>query len=341
MNILITGGSGFVGTYLVKRLLKENHDVRIIDILYPSLDVISDVEYFKVNNIETKEVYQDKIFRDIDIVFHLASKLPIHRLSLQKYRLVNVTGLENILKMSYIHNIPKIINISTSAVYGIPKCPVTEQSIRKPVENYGISKYESELKCVAYRNLFGMNISNIRPRAIIGEERLGAFYLLFLSLKNNKPLYCIGNGNNKVQLVSVEDLIDLLMLLTKKKYKNEDFNVGTDKFGTLNEDMNELIIKGKSKSIMVHIPSSLGKNACKIINKVLPIAEWHYELVDKDFYFDITKANKLLGWYPKNSNTDMLLRSYNWYLNNPLKGKNLSKHKSPIESKILRLFIGN
>jgi len=339
MISLVTGGSGFCGTYLVRRLLKENHEVRIVDILPPAVDIEDKVKYFKVKGIETNDIFNSKIFKNVDVMFHLAARLPMERLSLNDYRIVNVYGTKNLLDMCIKYKIPKIVHISSSAVYGAPESPITENDIRIPIENYGKSKYEAELLCDKYREKYDIDISMIRPRTIIGRERLGAFYLLFLSIKNNKPLYIIGDGKNKVQLTSVEDLVDLLILLLKKKNKNEDFNVGTNKFHNLDEDMSILINKAKSNSKIIYIPSLLGKSACRVLGNFLPIAGWHYKLVDKDFYFDISKSRKMLKWYPKLTNAEMLWRAYKWYLENPVRNIK-SVHKSPVNSKILKMLVG-
>ena len=340
IEVIISGGSGFLGTYMVRRLLKDGHSVRIIDRLRPACDVEKYVTHYNVDDLSNLHCFKPYMFKDVDVVFHLAARLPIERCPLSVYRKVNVTGTDNMLMMSLMSNVPKFIHISSSAVYGVPICPTNEESLRKPVENYGISKYEAELVCEKYRNSTDLDVSMIRPRAILGKERLGAFYLLFLSMKNNRPLYTIGDGTNKVQLVSVNDLVDLLILLMNNNNKNEDFNAGTDKFSTLNDDIGrDLVSRIGSKSRMLYLPSSLGKNLCRILTNIAPIAEWHYELLDKDFYFDISKAKNMLGWKPKDSNVDMLYDAYQSYINANICGE-LSVHKSPAKSYIVKLLAG-
>ena len=340
VKVLVTGGSGFVGTYLVRKLLSENNEVAIMDRLDPSPDVIKEVTHYRVLDLSNLYNLKPYMFKDVDIIIHTAAKLPIERCTLDEYRKVNVVGTDNLLMMSSLHNISKFVHISSSAVYGDPKCPVSETSFTNPIEVYGQSKVEAEYVCQKYRICTDMNISIIRPRTILGRERLGAFYLLFLSMKNNRPLYTIGNGKNKVQLISVNDLVDMIMLLIKSNVSNEDFNVGTDRYGTLNDDIGrDLVSMIGSKSKMFYLPATIGKGLCRALTKVVPIAPWHYELVDKDFYFDISKTENMLGWKPKDSNVEMLYDAYQWYINER-EHNCLSVHKSSPKSKIVRLLAG-
>ena len=337
MRVIITGGSGFVGTHLGRRLLNENNEIIVMDRVEPSLDIKDKITFVNTPNIESKKV-TSLMFNDVDVIYHLAAKLPIERGKLDEYRKVNVIGTSNVIEMAINNNIPKIIHISSSAVYGDCKSPIDENSLVHPIENYGRSKLEAELLCRHYRKENKIDISIVRPRAILGKERLGAYYMLFLLLKNNKPIPCIGRGNNKVQLISVNDLVDLLVRIPRHSCKNQDYNVGTDKFGTLNETIQDLAAKIGSTSRMVYFPSMIGKEMCRIINKIFPIAEWHYKLVDKDFYFDTTKARNLLGWYPKDSNVDMLKDSYLSFLTMNERN-NSSIHKSKVDIKLLKYIL--
>jgi len=327
MKILITGGSGFIGSALARVLSGLNYEVYTVDILDQAVNNV-----FHIKSDFTKVPLE--ILRKIDVVYHLAAKLPIHKLSFREYFLENTSKTFDLLWRCKEANINRFIYVSSSAVYGYPECPLTEASPRKAREPYGHSKLLAEKACEYFRDTYGMNISIVRPRTVIGHGRLGILYLLFYWFSNNKNVYLLGDGSNKYQLLSLTDLIDALVRLGSYG-SYQDFNLGAEQYSSLRNDLFELIYNVNSRSRIVSLPSTIGRIFCRTLDKLIPLAPWHYEFIDKDFYFDISKAKTELGWKPKFSNLEMLLEAYRSYLTGEY---GLSPHKSPVTLKLLRLL---
>jgi len=327
MKILITGGSGFIGSALARMLSGLHYEVYTVDILDQAVNNV-----FHIKSDFTKVPLE--ILMKIDVVYHLAAKLPIHKLSFREYFLENTSKTFDLLWRCKEANINRFIYVSSSAVYGYPECPLTEASPRKAREPYGRSKLLAEKACEYFRDAYGMNISIVRPRTVIGHGRLGILYLLFYWISNDKNVYLLGDGSNKYQLLSLTDLVDGLVKLVNNGFY-QDFNLGAESYGSLRNDLYGLIHNVKSRSRILYFPSAIGKILCRTLDRLIPLAPWHYEFIDRDFYFDISKAKRELGWKPKFSNLEMLLEAYSSYL----RGEHgLSPHKSPITLKLLRLL---
>ncbi|MEI8349273.1 MAG: NAD(P)-dependent oxidoreductase [Candidatus Omnitrophota bacterium] len=314
-KVLITGGSGFFGTSLTKGLLEKEYSVRILDPEYPaSADIRPRIEFIQ-GDIRNKEIVREAS-KGISIVFHNAAILPISRSHKKIFWEVNVEGTRTILETALINKVRKVIFISSSAPYGIPKdTPVTENTPFNPVCDYGRSKIAAEEICNEYRSK-GLDVVILRPRTLVGKGRLGLFQILFNWIADNKRIYLIGKGNNPFSFLSERDFVKACIVSIEKDCKNGDFNLGTDKFNTVKEDLESLIRSVGSSSKIVPLPASATKLLLSVFDmfSVVPFTPWHYKTCDKPFYFDITKARKTLGWFPEVSNFEMLKDGYNDYI---------------------------
>jgi len=331
-NVLVTGGAGFIGSYLAYTLSKAGHNVRILDLVSPEPALSKITEYIKGNILESSSL---RAFKDIDVVYHCAAKLPVEKCSFKEYSLVNYYGTLRALEYSMSMGVSKFVYLSSSAVYGYPNSPIRESSPRSPIEPYGKSKLLAEEACYAYRNL-GLNTIIVRPRTVLGPRRLGILSVLFYWISNNKNVYLIGDGNNLYQLLDIEDLVNALVLLLNSDCSNTEYNIGALKYGTLNDDLSSLIRAVGSSSRIVHVPSFIGKSACRLLDRLTPLAKWHYLFIDKPFYFDISKALKELHWTPKYSNKEMLLKWYSWYVESFSIGESTHRREAP--PRILRFL---
>jgi len=313
--ICVTGGSGFFGIALVKKLLALGEHVRVIDLEFVDKEISSKVDFRRVD-IQNAQETADAL-KGCDLVYHIAAVVPISR-SGQKFWSINEKGTQNVLDGAIKGGAKRLIYFSTSSsIYGIPESlPVTEDTAMNPIGDYGKSKYAAELICKKYRDQ-GLNLSIVRPRTIVGRGRLGIFQILFEWISKDKTVYLIGKGNNKLQLIGLNDLVDVSIIL-RRKGDFEDFNIGAELFGTLRSDLEELIKKVGSKSNIVTFPGWLVRPSLRVLDvlRLSPFVDLHYKTIDKDFYFDISKAGNLLNWKPKESNVDCLYEAYEWYLNN-------------------------
>lgn len=312
-TILITGGTGFLGVHLSRFLLAKGYKVVLLDTApLTAKDLIKKVTVVDCDIRNKKKLTE--AFRKIDFVVHAAAALPIHHE--RKYIFdVNVNGTKNVLDAAFQNKIKKVLFISTTAMYGVPRdLPERETSPLHPIGHYGESKAAAEKLCLEY-NKKGLAVNIIRPKTFLGPERLGVFSLWFEAIHNNKPVFILGSGKNLYQLLEVKDLCQLILagLLTKKS--GQIYNAGAKEFGTWEKDLTALIRHAKSKSKIVGLPVLPSQIALGILEKfnMTPIVAWHYKTFPVDSYVSTEKAEKELNFKATKSNTDILIESYDWY----------------------------
>jgi len=336
---LVTGGSGFIGINIVRRLLEGGGSVRVLDIVPPEVDTAADrVEYRDVDIRDRDKVI--KACEGVENIYHIVSLVPISKAG-RVFWDVNVGGTRNVLEGALKFGAKKIIHMSSSAVYDLnQKNPLDESSPIKPMVVYGQSKYDGEKVCLEYRKK-GLDITIVRPRTVVGPERLGIYQILFDWIRRGKRIYIIGSGENKIQFVHVKDLVDAMILMAQKT-SNDVFNIGTDVFGTLREDLRVLIDYAGTSSRVVGINPTLAVGTLRVLDKLglSPLADWHYLTYHKDFYFDVSKAKQVLGWKANYSNTQMLIEAYQWYIDNLEKAQRQvgTTHRRSVRQRLLRLL---
>jgi len=340
-KILITGGAGFLGYHLTKRLLKNAHQISIIDIDDSNRkDYPPEVDFYKGDVRDLS--FLEKITEDVEIIIHAAAALPLW--SKKDIFTTNVDGTRNVLETAKKHGIKRVIFISSTAVYGVPKKhPIEENDPLIGVGPYGESKILAEKICLEYRQK-GLCVPIIRPKTFIGPERLGVFQILFDWIEDGKKIPIIGNGKNRYQLLDVDDLVDVIILMMEKDklLVNNTFNVGAKIFGTVKEDVGALCQFAKSGSKVMATPAWLVKFALKLFEtlKLSPLYKWVYGTADKDSFVSIEKIEKKLGWQPKYSNAQSLIRTYQWYLDHKeeLKNKTGITHRVAWKQGVLKIF---
>lgn len=314
-TVLITGGSGFLGFHLAWYFYKKGWKIKILDIAKLSTSEYPKNTEFIKGDVRNFEIVA-KAVENVDAVIHAAAALPLR--GKDEILETNIGGTNNILKASLEGKIKRIVHISSTAVYGVPDHhPVVETDKLIGVGPYGESKIAAEKLCADYRKK-GMVVTVIRPKTFVGTHRLGVFEILFDWIKDGKTIPVIGNGKNHYQLLEVEDLVEAIYLsLTSRDLKkvNTEFNVGAERFGLIKDDLENMfkIVGSKSKVLATPaIPVKLVLRFFEIL-KLSPLYQWVYDTADKDSYVSIDKIKKNLGWKPKCSNTESLVKGYKWY----------------------------
>jgi nucleoside-diphosphate-sugar epimerase len=166
----------------------------------------------------------------------------------------------------------------------------------------------------------GLCVPVFRPKSFIGPERLGIFGMLYDWAKSGKGFPVLGTGNNKYQLMDVEDFCDAIYIATKidAVTANDTFNVGAKIYTTMREDYQAVLDRAGFGKKITGVPAGFAIWTLRILNKlgISPIYPWVYETAATDSFVSIEKAERILGWEPKYSNKDALLRNYEWYINN-------------------------
>ena len=310
----ISGGAGFLGLHLARRLLAEGHQVRTLDVVpLDDAGLEQSVEELRGDIRDPDGVRA--LVAGADVVVHAAAALPIQA-SRASIRSVNVGGTENVLHAAHDAGVRRVVFISSTAVYGVPeKHPIEESDPLVGVGAYGESKIDAEGLC----RVAAVETTIIRPKTFIGPERLGVFEILFDWIREGRRIYTLGKGYNHYQLLGVEDLVDAIVRAGHEpKAARETFNVGATEFGTVRSDLQALIDHAGSSSRLQPIPVKPAELALRGLElmRVSPLAEWHYKTAHKDSFVDVTKAQQLLGWQPRLSNRDALIETYDWYLGN-------------------------
>lgn len=337
---LITGGAGFLGINLIRYLLERGHEITSLDkdeFGYPEKDRI---------RILTGDIRDPKKVADAmegaDVVVHCAAALPLYKK--EDIFSTDVKGTRNVLEAARKKGVKRFIHISSTAVYGIPDHhPIFEDDKLDGVGFYGEAKIRAEQLCLEYRER-GMCIPIIRPKSFIGPERLGVFAMLYDWAKDGKNFPMIGNGKNRYQLLDVEDLCEAIYLAATldREVVNDTFNIGAKEFITIKEDFGVVLDAagfGKKIKTFPVWPMIWTLRVLELLH-LSPLYKWIYETAYTDSFVSIEKAEKILGFKPKYSNQDALIRNYQWYLDNlnKFQGSSGISHRLPWKQGILKII---
>jgi len=311
----ISGGAGFLGLHLARRLVADGHEVRSLDLVgLDDVPLEGAVEEFR-GDIRDEAACRELV-GGARILVHAAAALPI-RGGRDEIRSVNVDGTLTLLSAAAEAGVRRVVFVSSTAVYGVPdKHPIEEHDPLHGVGHYGESKIEAEGVCRAFMRR-GLDCVIVRPKTFIGPERLGVFEILFDWVREGRRIYTLGDGSNRYQLLAVEDLVEAIVLsASKRAAAGETLNVGAKEFETVRSDLQALIDHAGSSSRLTPIPVRPAEIALRALElaRVSPLAEWHYKTAHRDSFVDISKAERILGWKPRLSNAQALIETYDWYI---------------------------
>ena len=284
MKFAVTGGAGFVGSNIVKLLVKENHDVLVIDNMHTgkkeNLQEIFDKIEFCELDIRNIPELENKI-KDVDGIFHEAALTIVQESFLmeEEYYDVNVKGTENIFNIAEKYGI-KVVFASSSSVYGnTEKIPIIENNERNPINPYGKTKLEDEFLAEKYSKK-GVSIIGLRYFNIFGKGQTGSYAGVITKfvnqLKEKKSPKIFGDGSQIRDFIFVEDIAQANLSAMLSKINFGFFNIGT----------------GKTTSIL-----QLAKFLIKLYN--LEIFPEFSDPLNGDVQksqADIKKSQKLLNW---------------------------------------------
>lgn len=269
MRVLVTGGAGFIGKYLVKFLIEKGNIVTILDNFSnsskKSIPHLIDIGAKVIEGDITKYNEISNAAKDQDIVIHLAAKISVQesiRNPSETFQ-VNVDGTKNVLIACEKNSVKKLIVASSAAVYGesLPDVKLTEESKTNPISPYGESKVkmeqsiknfvsENNINCVILRffNIYGVGQS---------DEYAGVITKFIKRITENKPLEIFGDGLQTRDFVSVYDVINVIYNATLND-KNGIYNIASGKAITIKE-LAELIISISEKKLEVkHVAPKKG-----------------------------------------------------------------------------------
>lgn len=336
-EVLITGGSGYFGSLLRDRLRARGQNVRIFDIS-DAEDRPADVGFVSGDIRNQAQVKQ--ACDSCNVVYHCVAQVPLAK-DKHLFESVNIQGTENLLKASLETGVKKVIYVSSSAVFGVPKAnPVTESTTPTPAEAYGRAKLQGETLCAKYVQQ-GLDVSVIRPRTIMGHGRLGIFQILFEWIRTGYNVPVLGSGDNIYQFVHADDLADACILAAARPGAST-YNCGAEHFGSMRAVLEHLCAHAKTGSKVKSVPMAPAVALMNFTSAIglSPLGPYHAMMYGRSLYFDITKAKTELGWQPKYSSNEMFVDSYECYVKNReqiLRSHGASHHRSAVKQGVLSL----
>ena len=288
MKFAVTGGAGFVGSNIVKLLVKENHDVLVIDNMHTGKkenlqEVFDKIEFYELDIRNIPEL-ENKI-KDVDGIFHEAALTIVQESFLmeEEYYDVNVKGTENIFKIAEKYRI-KVVFASSSSVYGnTEKIPIIENNERNPINPYGKTKLEDEFLAEKYSDK-GVSIIGLRYFNIFGKGQTGSYAGVITKfvnqLKEKKSPIIFGNGSQIRDFIFVEDIAQANLSAMLSKINSGFFNIGTGKTTTILQ-LAKLLIKLYNLEIFPEFSNPLDGDVQKSqanIKKTQQLLNWTYKI---------------------------------------------------------------
>ncbi len=336
---LVTGGAGFLGINLVRYLLDRGHEVVSLDLApfdYPERGRITEVQ----GDIRDRAAV-DRAMAGCDLCVHAAAALPLY--APEEIYSTDIDGTRTVLESALAHGLPRVVHVSSTAVYGIPDHhPLVEDDPLQGVGPYGEAKVKAEEVCLEYRGR-GLCVPIIRPKSFIGPERLGVFALFYDWARDGRGFPMIGDGRNRYQLCDVEDVCQGIYLAATgpDELVDDVFNIGAREFKTMREDYQAVLDDAGFGKKIVGFPAGPVIWTLRVLEalKLSPLYKWVYETAAEDSFVSIEKAERLLGFDPQYSNQQALVRNYRWYLEHlhEFEGASGVSHRVPWKQGILGL----
>jgi nucleoside-diphosphate-sugar epimerase len=285
-NVLVTGGSGFIGRHLVNALLSLDKKVVVLDNLSTALNntIPQGVKVVQADLRDAAQVME--AIKGAELIFHVAANAS-GSVSISDPRFdfeTNAVGTFNILEAALAAGTKRVVYVSSASVYGIPQTfPMNEQHITRPFVPYGSSKLMGELCCLSFCKSQGLSVAMVRPFCVYGPGENPKLALVEVSRYlrwhlNHKPIQVVGDMDRKTRdFVHVSDIVQGLLLVAERAESGEAFNLGSGK---------EISMRG----LVEVIGSVTGRKP--IIKEILEVTEDTYRLVG-----NISKI-KSLGYVP-------------------------------------------
>jgi nucleoside-diphosphate-sugar epimerase len=338
--VLITGGAGFFGSILAKRLLGEGVQCVILDLeapdfAHPGLTAVQgDIREAAV----VDALFAAWRFRT---VYHCAAMLA-HAVRDKAFLWQsNVDGTANVAAAAARFGTDTIVFLSSNCLWAENLGrPVREDDTPAPVEIYGRSKWEGEKILAAYADR--LNVVSIRCPTIIDEGRLGLLAILFEFIGEGRKVWVVGGGRNRYQFIHAQDLADAC-LAAAAAGRSDLFNIGSDEVGTFAETYQYVIDRAGTAARIASLPKAptLAAMRAAHVLGLSPLGPYQYRMIAEDFVFDTSRIKAALGWRPTVSNAEMLWRAYDYYQRHRAEiaaRRNVSAHRQAAKMGVIRLL---
>lgn len=295
VNILVTGGAGFIGSHLVDALIKKKHQVTVIDNFSTGTrEFLNPEAEFIEADIRTASLEDICLARHFDVVYHEAAQTMVP-VSIENPNFdadENVMGLLSVLEAARKTGVKKVIFSSSAAIYGDnPALPLKEDEIPEPTSFYGLTKWITERYLDLYYKLYGLHYTVLRYSNVYGPRQGahgegGVIYIFAKALTEGRDITIFGDGEQTRDFISVHDVVSA-NLAALSKGDEEICNVSTKTEISLNDLAHEMVrLAGRDESVIHYGPERTG--------------DIYRSSLDND------KAHEILGWRPSYTLADGL-----------------------------------
>lgn len=321
-RILVTGGTGFAGSHLSRRLLEKGHEVTVLDNQkgYYSDDLAAKGAKVVLGSVTDREL-MDRLAGEADVIFHLAAAFRRVDLPKRVYWDVNVTGTRYLLEAAERHGVKKFIYCSTCGVHGnVKNPPAAETAPIAPADYYQFTKYEGERVAHEFMRK-GMDITIIRPAAIYGPGDPERWVMLFKHVARG-TFFMFGDGKATYHPLYVDNLTDAFELaMEKEASRGQTYLIADEHYYTINDIVLTIGDVLGIKPRIVHLPfwpiwaaAVVCEAACRPLRISPPIFPRRVDWFRQNRAFDISKAKRELGYQPKVDLHTGLARTGAWYV---------------------------
>ncbi len=337
---LVTGGAGFFGSILKRRLLDDGAQVVSIDLVpdparHPALlSIQGDLR----DRAAMRELFRTHRF---DAVFHIAAQLAHGKIDHDLLWGSNVDGTRILAESARDAGVRKLVFTSTNCLWASNMGrPVREDDPPAPAELYGESKLEGERLLRQFQP--ALQVVILRCPTIIDSGRLGLLAILFEFIRENKTVWVVGSGNNRYQFIYAGDLAQACIQSLQLE-GSDTFHVGSDNVPSLRQCYEAVISEAGSRSRVRSLPKAPTLAAMRLAHmlKISPLGPYHYRMIAEDFIFDTTRIRQALDWRPTVTNSEMLTLAYRYYAQNHdeiLARENVSAHSKATSMGVLSLL---
>ncbi len=320
-KVLVTGGTGFTGSHLVKRLLSEGHEVIVLDNQkgYFCDELIGLGAHVVLGSVTDRQIV-DQVTHGCDVVFHLAAAFRKVDLPNRVYWDVNVNGTRYLLEATDKHGVRKFVYCSTCGVHGdVAEPPAAESAPIAPEDYYQYTKYEGEKVAQEFAQQ-GVDVTVLRPTAIYGPGDPERWLMLFRRVAPGRFLM-FGNGRATYHPLYIDNLIDAFMLtMEKETAAGQTYLIADEHYYTLNDLVAAVGDALDVKVSIVRLPfwplwmvALLCETICTPIRVPPPLFRRRVDWFRQNRAFDISKAKRELDYHPKVHLQAGLLKTAKWY----------------------------
>ena len=318
-EVLVTGGSGFFGGVLKRRLLEEGFAVTNIDLVRDEDAGAEGLTSVQGDIRDAGLLARMFVEHRFEAVFHCAAMLAHDVKDDTLLWTSNVDGTRLVAEAALAAGVIKMVNISSNCLWaeGFGR-PVTEADEPAPVELYGRSKLQAERELAALvEKRPDFRVVTLRCPTIIDSGRLGLLAILFEFIEDGKKVWVVGDGSSRYQFIYAQDLATACLLCLQYEESNL-FHIGSDDVPTMRGMYESVIRAAGSKARVASLPRRPTIAMMQLAHKlgVSPLGPYHYRMIAESFVFDTSRIRRELGWTPTLTNEEMMLRAFSYYSEN-------------------------